>query len=163
MSVVAVQVLVVVYAVPSVDGMVALVRDVVVVADVGVVFGHVLCLRRLLRAEIRTVAGRVSCKLVARWRSLCHRVGLCHGLVVARSRAGRSHVDALCRRADVVTAVHCGAAAVCLVRSRAVADCGGLGRVVNVQMLRAVGCVLLLVFFGRVGALTLSGRSSWCC
>ena len=112
MSVVAVQVLVVVYAVPSVDGMVAFVRAVAVVADVGVVLGHVLCLRRLLRAEIRTVAGRVSCRLAVRWRILCHRVGLCRGLVVARSRAGRSRVGALCRRAVVVTAVRCGAVAV---------------------------------------------------
>ena len=57
--------------------------------------------------------------------------------------------------------MHCGAAAVVVVRSRAVADCAGLGQVMSVLMLLVVRCVPLLVFYGRVGVLTQSGKSSW--
>ena len=48
-----------------------------------------------------------------------------------------------------------------VVQSRAVAHCAGRGRVGSVLMLLEVVCVLLLVFCGRVGVLTLSGKSSW--
>ena len=136
----------------------------VVAAGVSVGAAAVLCLGiclRLLREGSRIVAGTVSYTPVVRWRILCRCCCLCLGLVVARNRAGRSRVGALCRRDAVVTAVRYGAAAVCLVRSRAVADYSCLDQKVIVRMLREVGCVLLLVFFGRVGALTLSGRSSW--
>ena len=99
------------FAVPWVVGKMARVLVAAVVFAVGVVHGRGICLRRLLRAETHVV-GMVNCRLAVRWRSLCLRVGLCHGLLVARSRAGRSRVGALCRRAVVVTAVRCGAVAV---------------------------------------------------
>ena len=136
----------------------------VVAAGVSVGAAAVLCLGlclRLLREGSRIVAGTVSCTLAVRLRNLCRCCCLCLGLVVARNRAGRSRVGALCRLDVVVAAVRYGAAAVCLVRSRAVADCAGLSRVVSVLMLRVARCVLLLVFCVRVCALTLSGRSSW--
>ena len=60
-----------------------------------------------------------------------------------------------------MAAVRCGAAAVVVVRSRAVADCAGLAQVMSVLMLLVVRCVPLLVFYGRAGVLTQSGKSSW--
>ena len=110
-SVAAVLVLVVVRAVPSVGGMAVLVGVAAVVVAAGDVRGLDLCLR-LLREGSRTVAGTVSCRLAVRWHILCRCFGPFRGLVVARSRVGRSRVGALCRRAVVVTAVRCGAVAV---------------------------------------------------
>ena len=135
-----------------------------VAAGVSVGAAAVLCLGlclRLQREGSRIVAGTVNLVCAVICQNLCRCFGPCHGYAVARSRVGKSRVGALCRRAVVVTAVRCGAAAVCLVRSRAVADCGCLSQKVNVLMLRVVVCVLLLSCVDRVGVPTLFGRTSW--
>ena len=57
--------------------------------------------------------------------------------------------------------VRCGGFVDVDVQSGAGAHCAGLGQEVIWLMLHVEGCVLLLVFCGRVGVLTLSGKSSW--
>ena len=60
-----------------------------------------------------------------------------------------------------MVAVRCGGFVDVDVQSGADAHCAGLCQVVIWLMLLVEGCVLLLVFCGRVGVLTLSGSSSW--
>ena len=56
--------------------------------------------------------------------------------------------------------VRCGGFVDVDVQSGAGAHCAGLDREVIWLMLHVVRCVLLLVFYGRVGVLTLTGKSS---
>ena len=57
--------------------------------------------------------------------------------------------------------MRCGVAANAVVQSKSADRCAGLSQVVILLMLHVVRCVLLLVFYGRVGVLTQFGKSSW--
>ena len=154
----------------SVAAVVAVVLVVVVVMLLGIVALLVvlvaatfyLCrvrLHRLLRVGSQVDAGRVSRVHAVLCLGLC-RCCLGLGLEVGRSHVCRTLVGSLCRLYVVVVVVRCGGFVNAVVQSGAGARCAGLSRVVIWLMLHVVRCVLLLVFYGRVGVLTQSGRSS---
>ena len=118
-------------------------------------------LHRLLRVGSQVDAGRVSRVRTVLCRGLCR---CCHGLglAVERSHVCQTLVGSLCRLYVVVVVVRCGGFVNAVVQSGAGAHCAGLSRVVIWLMLHVVRCVLLRVFYGRVGVLTLSGKTSWC-